>query len=91
MRRRSTPQAWALRRRIILAWLSARQSSGARVARAGESIATVVFGVWFIASLVLAFRAIRRDDVPQHRRWLIRAFAVGVGTIRIWVATCRRS
>lgn len=54
---------------------------------AGESIATVVFGSWFIACLVLAFRAIRRHDVPQHRRWMIRAFVVGVGigTIRIWV------
>jgi uncharacterized membrane protein len=49
--------------------------------------ATAVFGTWFLACLVLAFRAIRRDDVPQHRRWMIRAFAVGVGigTIRIWV------
>ncbi len=53
----------------------------------GEAAATVVFGTWFIACLVLAFRAIRRDDVPQHRRWMIRAFAVavGIGTIRIWV------
>lgn len=54
---------------------------------ATESVATVVFGTWFLACLVLAFRAIRRDDVPQHRRWMIRAFAVGIGigTIRIWV------
>jgi len=53
----------------------------------GQAAATVVFGTWFIACLVLAFRAIRRDDVPQHRRWMIRAFAVavGIGTIRIWV------
>lgn len=53
---------------------------------APEAIATVVFGTWFIACLVLAFRAIRGDDVPQHRRWMIRAFAVaiGIGTIRIW-------
>jgi uncharacterized membrane protein len=52
-----------------------------------QATATVVFGTWFLASLVVAFRAIRRDDVPQHRRWMIRAFAVGVGigTIRIWV------
>jgi uncharacterized membrane protein YozB (DUF420 family) len=36
---------------------------------------------------VLAFRAIRRGDVVNHRRWMIRAFATGVavGTIRIWV------
>lgn len=54
---------------------------------APEAVATVVFGCWFLVCLVLAFRAIRRDDVPDHRRWMIRAFAVGigVGTIRIWV------
>ncbi len=52
-----------------------------------EASAALIFGVWFVACLVLAFRAIRRDDVPQHRRWMIRAFAVGIGigTIRIWV------
>jgi hypothetical protein len=52
-----------------------------------ESWATVVFGTWFAACLLLAFRAIRADNVPQHRRWMIRAFAVsvGIGTIRIWI------
>lgn len=52
-----------------------------------EATATAVFGTWFLACLVLAFRAIRSDNVPQHRRWMIRAFAVGIGigTIRIWV------
>jgi uncharacterized membrane protein len=54
---------------------------------ASESVATVVFGCWFLTCLVLAFLAIRRHDVRQHRRWMIRAFAIGigVGTIRIWV------
>jgi uncharacterized membrane protein len=54
---------------------------------APEAAATIVFGCWFLACLVLAFRAIRRLDVRQHRRWMIRAFAVGIGigTIRIWV------
>jgi Predicted membrane protein (DUF2306) len=53
----------------------------------GEGIATAVFGCWFLTCLVLAFRAIRRDDVVNHRRWMIRAFATGVavGTIRIWI------
>ncbi|MGH3386012.1 MAG: DUF2306 domain-containing protein [Nocardioidaceae bacterium] len=53
----------------------------------GESAATLVFGLWFLTCLLLAFRAIRGDDVVQHRRWMIRAFAMGiaVGTIRIWV------
>ena len=55
--------------------------------RAAEATAAVVFGTWFLTCLLLAFRAIRDDNVPQHRRWMIRAFAVGVGigTIRIWV------
>ena len=52
-----------------------------------EAIATALFGCWFLACLVLAVRAIRRGDVVNHRRWMIRAFAVGVavGTIRIWI------
>lgn len=52
-----------------------------------QAAATAVFGTWFLACLVLAFRAIRRDDVPRHRRWMVRAFAVGIGigTIRLWV------
>jgi uncharacterized membrane protein YozB (DUF420 family) len=52
-----------------------------------EASATVVFGGYFIAALVTAFLAIRAGDVTRHRRWMIRAFAigVGVGTIRIWI------
>lgn len=55
--------------------------------RGTETTAALVFGSWFVVALVLAFRAIRRGQVPEHRRWMIRAFAVGVGvaTIRIWV------
>ena len=53
-----------------------------------ELSATVLFGIWFLVCLLLAFRAIRADDIVQHRRWMIRAFAIGVavGTIRIWIA-----
>lgn len=53
---------------------------------AGEAAAAVVFGCWFLACLVAAFRAVRRGDIVHHRRWMIRAFtvAIGVGTIRIW-------
>lgn len=54
---------------------------------AWQALATALFGSWFLISLLLGFRAIRSGDVPAHRRWMIRAFAVGlgVGTIRIWV------
>jgi uncharacterized membrane protein len=53
-----------------------------------EASAAVVFGLWFLTCLVLAVRAIRRDDIVQHRRWMIRAFAIGIGiaTTRIWLA-----
>ena len=50
-----------------------------------EASAAVVFGLWFLACLVLAVRAIRRDDIVHHRRWMIRAFAIGIGTTRIWL------
>ncbi|MGH3825244.1 MAG: DUF2306 domain-containing protein, partial [Pseudonocardiaceae bacterium] len=53
-----------------------------------EASATVVFGIYFVAALVTAFLAIKSGDVTRHRRWMIRAFAVGlaVGTIRVWIA-----
>ncbi|MDQ0892701.1 DUF2306 domain-containing protein [Agromyces ramosus] len=52
-----------------------------------ESLATAVFGSWFLVCLFLAYAAIRRRDVRVHRHWMIRAFAVGVGvgTIRLWI------
>lgn len=52
-----------------------------------EATASVVFGAWLVVALVSAYRAIRRGDARRHRRWMIRAFAVGVavGTIRIWI------
>lgn len=52
-----------------------------------QAAASIVFGLWFLLCLVNAFRAIRRDAVVDHRRWMIRAYAIGigVGTIRLWV------
>ncbi|MDN5914349.1 MAG: DUF2306 domain-containing protein [Pseudonocardia sp.] len=52
-----------------------------------EASAAVVFGAWFLAALVLAYRAVRRRDVARHRRFMIRAFAMGlaVGTARVWM------
>jgi uncharacterized membrane protein len=51
-----------------------------------EGAATVVFGLWLLACLAVAFAAVRRRDITGHRRWMIRAFAVGIGiaTIRLW-------
>ena len=37
----------------------------------------VAFGV--AASIVLGFAAIRRRDIPSHRAWMIRAYAIAAG------------
>jgi uncharacterized membrane protein YozB (DUF420 family) len=52
-----------------------------------EASAAAVFGTWFVIALALAYSYIRAGDTVRHRRWMIRAFAIGlgVGTIRIWV------
>jgi uncharacterized membrane protein len=52
-----------------------------------ETVAALVFGSWFVLCLARAFVSIRAGQVPHHRRWMMRAFAVGLGvaSIRIWV------
>ena len=52
-----------------------------------QASAAVLFGIWFITALAIAYRAIRQREVRHHRRWMIRAYAValGVGTIRLWI------
>lgn len=54
-----------------------------------EATASMVFGLYFLVSLLLAYRAIRHQSVAVHRRWMIRAFAIGmaVGLIRIVIGT----
>ncbi|HRN29684.1 MAG TPA: DUF2306 domain-containing protein, partial [Terrimesophilobacter sp.] len=54
---------------------------------AWQSAATALFGSYFVIALLLAYQAIRRKDIRQHRRWMIRAFAIGlaVGSIRLWM------
>jgi uncharacterized membrane protein len=52
-----------------------------------QAAAAGVFATYFLIALGLAYRAIRSHRIAVHRRWMIRAFAVGlgVGTIRIWI------
>ncbi len=52
----------------------------------GLTIAMIwVFAPWMIWALVQAYRSIRARNVPAHRVWMIRAYAVGlaVATIRL--------
>ncbi len=41
--------------------------------------ARLLFGTAMIASIGLGFGAIRCHDVPAHRRWMTRAYAIGLG------------
>ena len=38
----------------------------------------LVFGCALIACLVLGFAAIRRRNIPAHRAWMIRAYAIAL-------------
>ncbi len=38
----------------------------------------LVFGTAMVAALVLGVAAARRRDVPTHRAWMIRAYAIGL-------------
>ncbi|HLJ45362.1 MAG TPA: DUF2306 domain-containing protein [Bryobacteraceae bacterium] len=60
-----------------------------------ETVATLLFGMFFLVALIKAFLYIRKRNVAQHREWMIRAFAIGlaVATIRpivgVFFATSR--
>ncbi len=49
--------------------------------------ATMFFGAIFLFSLAKAIRHIRRKEIPLHREWMIRTFALamGVATIRVFI------
>ncbi|MGE5373617.1 MAG: DUF2306 domain-containing protein [Bacteroidota bacterium] len=42
-------------------------------------ILRLLFGAGMIVSIVLGYAAIRRRDILQHRVWMIRAYAIGLG------------
>ncbi|MFM7334312.1 MAG: DUF2306 domain-containing protein, partial [Tabrizicola sp.] len=49
------------------------------VATPVADIARGVFGMALLAALALAMGAIRERDIPRHRVWMIRSYAVGMG------------
>jgi uncharacterized membrane protein len=50
---------------------------------AAESAATTAFGGMFLYALVRGYRSIRSRDVAQHREWMIRAYAIGLGAAAV--------
>ncbi|WP_448625919.1 DUF2306 domain-containing protein [Geodermatophilus sp. URMC 64] len=78
--------------RIVLGSIAIAGCAGLVIApfnRAGL-VGTLGFGllaVLWLTCAAVAFRAIRRGDVPAHRRWMARTFALtyaGV-TLRLWM------
>ncbi|MGH3366082.1 MAG: DUF2306 domain-containing protein, partial [Nocardioidaceae bacterium] len=43
------------------------------------AVIRLTFGSAMVASLVIAYTAIRRRDILRHRKWMIRAYALGLG------------
>ena len=43
------------------------------------SVQRLLFGSGMIVSILLSFTAIRRGNVAQHRAWMMRAYAIGMG------------
>jgi uncharacterized membrane protein len=39
----------------------------------------LLFGAGMVLSIVLGYVAIRRRDISQHRAWMVRAYAIGLG------------
>ena len=39
----------------------------------------LTFGTAMVASIVVAYTAIRRRDIARHRAWMIRAYALALG------------
>ena len=39
----------------------------------------LLFGTGMVLSIILGYTAIRRRDIPQHRAWMTRAYAIGLG------------
>lgn len=39
----------------------------------------LLFGTGMVLSIILGYAAIRRQDITQHRAWMMRAYAIGLG------------
>ena len=48
-----------------------------------ETAATFLFGLLFVFDLVKAWLAIRTRQVDEHRKWMIRAYAIGLSVATV--------
>lgn len=72
---------------IVLGGLAGIVLSTTNVAGPVGTAGFGLLGVLWVACAVTAFVAIRRGDVPTHRRWMVRAFALTYAavTLRLWL------
>lgn len=46
-----------------------------------EQIVISVFGLFFLASIVLGYQSARQREFARHREWMIRAYAIGLAVV----------
>lgn len=46
-----------------------------------EQIVMSVFGSYYLLSIVAAVFSVRRGDIDAHRRWMVRAYAIGSAVV----------
>jgi uncharacterized membrane protein len=56
----------------LLLWVEPQRTPVVDIARG-------VFGLTLVVAIAMAITAIRRRDIPRHRAWVIRSYAVGMG------------
>lgn len=49
------------------------------------ALARGVFGLALLVALALGLTAILDRDLPRHRAWAIRAYAIGMGSGTVWI------
>jgi Predicted membrane protein (DUF2306) len=49
------------------------------------ALARGVFGLALLAALAISLTAIQDRDLPRHRAWAIRAYAIGMGSGTVWI------
>ena len=83
--RASHPAAHRWNGRVLLALALAAGGAGLYLGvaepygGAWESLATTLFGGFFLFAAARGYVAIRRREIARHREWMIRFFAVAIG------------
>ena len=82
-KRHPSPHRWmgrvVLASALVIGVTALIMSPQMAIGGASESAATFTFGVLFLFTTGKGLAAIRARRVAEHRRWMIRAYAIGLG------------